>query len=86
MAGPYPLSIGFPMIAISPPRLSAVSNQAISTDYAARADKIIRAGHVILTFLDGGKKIRSHQLRDVRIDCFDGSDAEGLSSDTLLLM
>lgn len=74
------------MIAISPPGLSAVSNQAISTDYAARVDKIIRAGHVMLTFLESGKKTGSHQLRDVRIDCFGGSDAEGLSLDTLLLM
>lgn len=65
------------MNAISSQKLSAVSNPAVSIDYATRADKIIRAGHDILTFLESGQKIGSLQLRDVLTDCFGGSDAEG---------
>lgn len=65
------------MNAISSPAVNTVTHQTVPADHPGRADKILPAGHALLSFLEHGQKIGSTELRDVLTNSFGGSDAEG---------
>lgn len=68
------------MNAIYSPALNTGTSPTVAADHLDRANKIFHAGHALLSFLKHGQKIGSAELRNVLINSFGGSDAEGRRS------
>lgn len=56
---------------------NAAAASLAPTGHAGRADKILRASHDLLPFLERGQAIATADLRTILMNAFGGSDAEG---------